>query len=154
MNKMTLLMMSVSVLLVFVLYGCSSGKEASVTSTESTIQSEVHETTSSSETPLVAACTTKDCFIDVANMCTELSLTMTEEAGVFMYSSSENCVFTKTLVTADETLEVKKLLEGKSLTCQYSEGKFDSRWINSLVFGIEYCNGELKDTLVSLLAFV
>ncbi len=79
-------------------------------------------------------------------------MTLTEDAGVFKYSSAD-CVFTKTLISADETPEMKSLLEGKSLTCRYEKGKFDQRWVTSLIFGIEYCEGELKDILVDLIAF-
>lgn len=106
--------------------------------------------------PAVAACTTKDCFITLANDCNDTSLTLTEAAGVLKYSSSKDCVFTKTLVSlkANETQEMKSLLQGKSLACRYEKGKFDRRWANSLIFGIEYCEGELKDTIVELLPFL
>ena len=102
-----------------------------------------------------AACTTKECFISLAGDCKEISLTFTEDAGVLKYSSSKDCVFTKTLVSlnADETQEMKNLFEGKSLTCRYEKGKFDQRWVTSLIFGIEYCEGELRDILVELIAF-
>src|SRR3990172_2266032 len=64
--------------------------------------------------PAVAACTTKECFISSANDCNDISLTLTEDAGVIKYSSSKDCVFTKTLVSlnADETQEMKSLLQG------------------------------------------
>lgn len=107
-------------------------------------------------TPAVAACTTKECFISAANACDDSDLTLTEDAGVIRYSSSKDCVFTKTLVSlnAGETQEMKGLLQGKSLTCRYEKGKFDQRWVTSLIFGTEYCEGELRDTLVELIAFL
>ena len=102
-----------------------------------------------------SACTTKECFISSANDCNEINLTLTEDAGVLKYSSSKDCVFKKTLVSlnANETQEMKSLLEGKSLTCRYEKGKFDQRWVTSLIFGTEYCEGELRDILVELLVF-
>lgn len=105
--------------------------------------------------PVVAECTTKECFISSANDCKDLTLTLTEAAGVFTYSSKD-CVFTKILTSlnADETHEMKALLQGKSLTCKYEKGKFDNRWANSLIFGTEYCEGELKDILSELILFV
>jgi len=105
--------------------------------------------------PVTNACTTKDCFTSLANKCNSTNLTITEPAGVFRYSSSKDCVFTKTLVSLNdnETQEMKNLLEGKSLTCSYEKGKFDRRWVNSLIFGTEYCRGELKDILGDLLVF-
>ncbi len=105
--------------------------------------------------PTAVACTTKECFISSANDCKDISLTLTEDAGVLKYSSSKDCLFTKTLVSlnVDETQEMKNLLEGKSLTCRYEKGKFDQRWASSLIFGTEYCEGELRNILVELIAF-
>lgn len=105
--------------------------------------------------PDFSACTTKQCFIPLANNCTEIAMTLTEDAGVFRYSSSSSCVFTKTILSLDasETQEMKNLLEGKSLTCRYEKGKFDERWVNSLIFGTEKCEGELATLLAELLAF-
>jgi hypothetical protein len=107
------------------------------------------------ETPEAPSCGTKDCFIAAANDCGAMELTLTEEAGTFTYSSSADCVFTKTMVTPDpaETQEMKSLLQGKSMTCRYEKGKFDERWVTSLLFGSEKCEGELKDTLARLLVF-
>ena len=105
--------------------------------------------------PEVASCTTKECFISSANECNDMTLTLTEDAGVFKYVSSKDCIFTKTLVSLDtsETQEMKNLMQGKSLTCKYEKGKFDQRWVTSLIFGTEYCEGELKDILVKLIVF-
>mgnify|MGYP001568433712 CR=1 FL=1 len=103
-----------------------------------------------------ATCTTKECFILSANNCEDLTITLTEEAGVFKYSSSKDCTFTKTLISLDakETQEMKNLLEEKSLTCRYEKGKFDQRWVTSLIFGTETCEGKLKDILVDMIAFL
>ena len=100
-------------------------------------------------------CSTKECFISAANDCNEFSLTLIEDMGVLKYSSSKDCVFTKTLVTPNEKEDsnIKKLLSGKSLTCAYKKGAFDQRWVTSLVFGTEYCEGKLKDVLGQLILF-
>ncbi len=111
---------------------------------------------STQESPLpetsVSACATKECFIASANNCDADGLTLTEDAGTFTYVS-KGCVFTKTLVRTEGTPEIKGLLEGKSLTCAYEKGSFDARWVNSLVYGVELCEGELKDAIVGLLLF-
>ena len=103
-----------------------------------------------------ATCTTKECFISSANDCKDMTIALTEEFGVIKYSSSIGCVFTKTLISLDakETQEMKTLLEGKSLTCRYEKGKFNQRWANSLLLGIEDCQGQLKDILVKMIAFL
>lgn len=134
-------------LFVTLLVGCSLVQQTEEGAEEIAEQQEAIE---------VADCTTKECFISSANDCNEISITLTEDAGVFTYSSSTECVFTKTLVSLDpsETQEMKSLLEGKSLTCEYEKGEFDQRWITSFIFGTEECEGELKDILVELIAFL
>lgn len=103
--------------------------------------------------PAGQACADKVCFISAANVCQNLTITSSEDIGVLRYSSTSACVFTKTLVTlnANETDEMKTLLQGKSMTCRYGKGKFDPRLVNSLLFGSEYCEGELKDILAELI---
>ena len=101
---------------------------------------------------LESACTTKECFIASAQECNADEMTLTEDAGTFTYSAKD-CIFTKTLVSTSGTPEIKNALEGKSLTCAYQKGSFDTRWINSLVYGVELCQGELKDAIVGLLLF-
>jgi hypothetical protein len=102
-----------------------------------------------------ATCGNEACFIAAANNCKNMSLTVTDDVGTFSYSSSEHCIFTKTLVSlnANESQEMKNLLEGKNMTCMYEMGKFDQRWVTSLIYGIEYCDGELKDRLGDLTVF-
>jgi hypothetical protein len=105
--------------------------------------------------PATGACADKSCFISAANDCQELSFTSSEDIGVFQYSSAKNCTFTKTLVSlnAGDTAEMKALLEGKSFACRYKKGQFDERLVNTLLFGSEKCNGELKEILAELVAF-
>lgn len=100
-------------------------------------------------------CADKNCFITAANNCQEISTILNEDIGTFKYTSSKDCIFTKTLITLNdnETPEIKKLLTGKSLTCKYEQTKFDQRLATSLFFGTEYCEGELKDILGKLIAF-
>ncbi len=96
----------------------------------------------------------KNCFISVANNCENASMLFTNEVGTFNYSTSD-CVFTKTLITLNstETEEMKNLLQGKSMTCRYEKGKFDQRLATSLIFGMEYCEGDLKEALAQLIIF-
>ena len=102
-----------------------------------------------------AGCSDKDCFMQAANDCKDLSLAITEDVGIFKYSSSKDCIFTKTAVTLNESepQDMKSALEGKSFTCNYEKGKFDQRLVTSLIFGMENCDGPLKDALGQLIAF-
>jgi ABC-type Zn2+ transport system substrate-binding protein/surface adhesin len=49
--------------------------------------------------------------------------------------------------------EMKTMLEGKNMTCLYTKGNFDPRLVTSLVGGIEYCSGDLKDDITHLMLF-
>lgn len=113
------------------------------------------DNTSSVPNPPAPACADKACFISAANDCQDLSITSVEDIGTFQYSSAKNCTFAKTLVSLNsaETAEMKTLLEGKSFACKYKKGAFDSRLVNTLLFGSENCTGELKEILAELVAF-
>ncbi len=100
-------------------------------------------------------CSDKQCFIAAANDCNKTDISVTENIGLIQYSSSTDCVFTKTLVKLDdnETQDMKNILEGKNMTCVYQKGQFDSRLVNTLIGGTETCDGELKTNLVKLAVF-
>ncbi len=103
---------------------------------------------------VVVPCATKECFISAANACSDSSLVVNETYGTFSYSS-KGCVLTKTVLSLSdsEMQDMKTLLTGKSMTCVYEKGKFDDRLVNSLIFGSEFCEGELKDILAKLILF-
>jgi hypothetical protein len=103
--------------------------------------------------PTAQTCDSKDCFITKANNCENVNMNVTEDFGMMNYAAKD-CIFTKTLLSTNGTEETNTLLDGKSLTCKYEKTKFDSRWVNSIVFGIEYCEGELKDRIVDMMAFL
>lgn len=141
--------MRTSLLALFILaflYGCVSPPQQPVS------QQQIPNTTSQN---LSAPCDSKDCFIAAANDCQEMNITVTEDYGTVEYSSSSSCVFTKTLLSLDdnETQEMKGLLQGKSMTCAYEKGGFDSRLVTSLIYGMENCTGDLKDDLGKLIIF-
>jgi len=100
-------------------------------------------------------CTDKACFISAADECRDVNVTIVEDIGTFTYSSSHNCIFRKTLVSLNgtESREIRTLLEGKNMTCIYTRGNFDHRLVTTLVGGIEYCTGDLKDNIARLVIF-
>jgi hypothetical protein len=100
-------------------------------------------------------CDTRECFMAAANECQNVEFISQEKIGTVQYRSKD-CVFKKTLVRTDgnELPELKALLEGKSLTCEYAVGQFDKRWMTTLIYGINYCEGDLKENIGSLLLFV
>jgi len=138
-------MMLTGVILLVIFAGCSS-------SSPQAQKNPVNATPAPSQN---VPCMEKACFIAAANDCRDLNVTIQEDIGTFRYSSSPYCIFTKTLVSLNgtESREVRNLLEGKNMTCIYTKGKFDHRLVTTLIGGIEYCRGELKDNLARLVIF-
>ena len=97
----------------------------------------------------------KAAFVAAANNCATTNAVITDEAGTFQYTSSDTCTFTKTLVRLNESemQEMKTMLEGKSMTCNYTRGSFDPRLGTSLVGGIEHCSGDLKGDITNMMLF-
>jgi len=108
-----------------------------------------------SQGPATAADNNTATFISATNNCQPMNLTVTNGVGTFTYTSTSGCVLVKTLVrlNASESQDVKNMLEGKSMVCGYTKGKFDPRWVTSLVGGMEYCYGDLRDGLAQLIVF-
>lgn len=104
--------------------------------------------------PSETTCETKECFIDAAQQCDTSTLEVVEEAGTILYQTSA-CSFTKTVVKLHEgdSDELKQVLEGKSLDCEYQPGEFNEVLLYSQVDGIENCNGELVEIIGNLLVF-
>lgn len=147
------LILMVLVLLAFVgllLFGCF-GQGPSLDVTDKTTTTNVTNITTITTTK---TCETKECFISAANNCENISLKSTEEYGAVNYSAKD-CVFTKTIVglNDNETQEMQDLLEGKYFTCNYTKGNFDQNWTASLMFGIENCEGELREIIGMLMIF-
>jgi len=101
---------------------------------------------------LSTTCESDSCFISRANRCSTVDMNREIEGGKYSFSA-QNCVLTKTLVSLpdDEFSSVKELLEGESMTCQYSSGNFDSDLISTVSLGIQNCEGLLKDDLELLI---
>ena len=101
-----------------------------------------------------STCDTPSCFIVAANKCETLSMELQEDFGLVRYAI-EDCSFTKTIVSAapGEDAEIKSLIEGKSFTCQYTQGNFDERWVTSSYLGIGDCEGELREIIAQLIIF-
>jgi hypothetical protein len=96
-------------------------------------------------------CSTQDCFIAAANECKSVKIQQNEAGSLFDYSE-KNCILTKTLTKMNETepQEMVDLLQGKSLTCTYAKGSFNTDWINTLSLSLENCSGDLKDAIDEL----
>jgi hypothetical protein len=100
-------------------------------------------------------CDDADCFIAAADLCEDMEVVLSEDGGTFAYSSSKGCILKKTVLKLDdnETEGMRSLLEGKSMSCAYEKGGFDRRLVLSMIFGLENCTGELRDSLGRLVVF-
>lgn len=99
-------------------------------------------------------CSDVECFIAKANNCTAVKWHSTDSAGMeWSFYSSPYCTFEKKLltITGNESKGMKKVLEGQGLICDYEKNKFDSLWVNSLIFDLEPCHGDLKESIAKLL---
>ena len=43
--------------------------------------------------------------------------------------------------------KILDLLLGKSLTCTYELGQFNTDWVNTISIGLDYCEGGLVDSM-------
>lgn len=106
-----------------------------------------------------SSCTDMNCFIAQASQCQAAAYEETTKIGTISYSiTAENssCLFTKEIVKLSENEDpfLKSVLEGKKMQCAYSQGKFNAQWTNSLIEGLEDCQGELKEAIGQLLILV
>jgi len=94
----------------------------------------------------VQSCADEACFITAADDCKTATFSNALAGSVFEYKT-KNCILTKTLIQINETepAEIRDLLEGKSMTCNYAKGNFAPELVLTISIGIEACQGELKD---------
>ncbi len=105
------------------------------------------------------SCNDMPCFVQKANQCTTASYTEKSSFGTITYSSRIEagvCILTKRVVALNENEDavIKALVEGKSMDCSYEKGKFNGQWTSSLVEGLEYCEGDLKEAIGTLILLV
>jgi len=95
-------------------------------------------------------CTTDICFIQNAQECKDTTY-IKEEAGTgsFVLYEIKDCNLEKSIQTfaEDEPIEIRDLFVNKKMACAYSRGGFDETWIESIVAGIDACDGALKDAI-------
>lgn len=99
-----------------------------------------------------AICAAEDCFMETANRCGTATYQVQQE-GSSIEHHVEDCTYTRTMrkVSTDEPEEVRPLMEGKSLTCTYVRGEFNTQWTSTISLGLEPCNGPLKDSIEAII---
>jgi hypothetical protein len=93
----------------------------------------------------------KSCFIDAANKCEETVVREDLDGSTILYRSTENCAIIKEFedFSGSEPEEVQLLFEGKQMSCTYTMDNLNEDFV-SLVGGIEFCDGELKQAIYEL----
>ncbi len=98
-------------------------------------------------------------FVIAANECQETFLEREEDIGIIEYQIHQDprdfCTLDKKIVKVadNEDPVVKRMLEGKRLSCAYQKGQFNERWVTTLIYDIENCEGELKESIGQLMVF-
>lgn len=102
-----------------------------------------------------ASCTDTECFLSAANECKSVRMQQNEAGSLFEYSARD-CALTKTAkkLNESEPVEMRDLLEGKSMTCIYEQGALNENWISTLSIDIDSCEGELKDAIEELVSAI
>jgi hypothetical protein len=93
----------------------------------------------------------KACFIAKANNCEESVVREDLQGSTILYKSSNDCVITKSFeeFSESEPEEIKLLFGNKDMACTYEKNNLNEDFV-SLVGGIEFCDGELKDSIYEL----
>ncbi|MEK6813024.1 MAG: hypothetical protein AABX86_02840 [Nanoarchaeota archaeon] len=101
---------------------------------------------------LLEKCADKACFLQKADAC-EPAFFAQNEQGTFMELTSRNCKLTKKIVqvSPQEKEDIRKAVTGKSMICRYEKNYFNKNWVNTMTLDIQQCEGQLKDTIMSIL---
>ena len=93
----------------------------------------------------------KGCLYDFANDCDNAVYHQTEEESLVRYEVDGcNLVVSFERFSPDEPVEVTSFLREKSMRCPYSRKDFDLSWTESFLAPLEFCEGELKESLFTL----
>lgn len=100
----------------------------------------------------VTDCKDQQCFFDMANQCKSAVLIVDEAGTIYKFESSSDCTFTKTITQISETEpeDIINLFEGKSLNCEYIKNDFETKWVTTLLGGLDRCTGPLKEAFYEL----
>jgi len=94
----------------------------------------------------------KACFIEKADACESAEVRDIIADGTIVKYTTDNCVLTKEIEEFSDTEpeEVVSFFKGREMKCPYRENEFDPATIEGLSFGMENCEGNLKDAIIEL----
>lgn len=93
-----------------------------------------------------------ECFTEVANNCESGVMWESIGDGTLVKYETSDCVLTKYFYqfSDSEPIEVTEFFGDKKMTCQFSKGGFDPYLATGLAFGVDSCEGELKEAIIEL----
>lgn len=97
------------------------------------------------------SCDSSACFIDAASSCRSAKFTQDEGGNILSYRT-RGCILIKSAGTLNESEspEMAELFKGKSMECKITNGAFDAQLVNTLSFGLENCEGDLKTSILEI----
>jgi hypothetical protein len=97
-------------------------------------------------------CDNKKCFIEAANAGTPAVFENKVATISLMNTVEEPGVYTKLVTDVDtsEPQEIQDLFLGAMMTCYYTEGQFDSDYIDMISGNIIPCEGDLVDAILAV----
>ncbi|PIN69806.1 hypothetical protein COV93_03960 [Candidatus Woesearchaeota archaeon CG11_big_fil_rev_8_21_14_0_20_43_8] len=110
--------------------------------------------------PMMKDCKSdQNCFVEYANKCKPAKFSNQAEGTIFKYATdvqyavTEDCTLKKGIDKLDltEPPEIKALFEGKSMTCSYTKGNFDTQWLTTITKGLDDCDGPLKVAIYEMI---
>jgi len=104
-------------------------------------------------TPQVTTCDSRACFVERAEACLPIRYVTRVETATFELVTSNDCVLVKRIIAIDpsEPPEVRRMFEGKAMTCIYTKGDFDRSYLDMISGNIVPCSGALVDAIMAVL---
>ncbi len=103
--------------------------------------------------PVQGVCQTKSCFIKKANLCEPVIYNTKIKTVELRLRTTGNCELIKevTNVDKDEPENIKSLFKGAKMTCPYTKGQFEDKYIEQISYDMLTCKGRLADAIKTIL---
>ncbi|MBI5393634.1 hypothetical protein HZA96_07245 [Candidatus Woesearchaeota archaeon] len=98
-------------------------------------------------------CASEQCFLEKADNCNAARYQITIDQIQYEFTTDNDCNVVKKIVkiSNEEPIEIKNLIESKSMTCSYTKGNFNQELLTTLLSGLDKCSGQLKEGLYEII---
>ena len=103
------------------------------------------------------SCTTDSCFNQALQGCSPVNYLKNKNNNIYSYKISRSLFFNCNLkikmkkAALGSEIEIKELLEGKSMNCKIPKSKLNDIDINEMKDLLNYCTGPLKEGIYELM---